>query len=94
MATLETLPLKVVGLTGGIGSGKSAVTFDRVGVDDAVKYAAEDADVTLRLWALFKPQLHRARVTTVYETLERPLVPVLARSSRSGSRPSQLPLDA
>ncbi|WP_426033828.1 DNA polymerase I [Cypionkella sp. TWP1-2-1b2] len=67
-----------------IGSGKSAVTFDRVSVDDAVKYAAEDADVTLRLWALFKPQLHRARVTTVYETLERPLVPVLARMEMAG----------
>jgi DNA polymerase-1 len=67
-----------------IGSGKSAVTFDRVGVDDAVKYAAEDADVTLRLWELFKPQLHRARVTTVYETLERPLVPVLARMEMAG----------
>ncbi len=67
-----------------LGTGKSAVTFDRVGVDDAVKYAAEDADVTLRLWALFKPQLHRAHVTTVYETLERPLVPVLARMEMAG----------
>ncbi|MEO5615087.1 MAG: DNA polymerase I [Cypionkella sp.] len=67
-----------------LGTGKSRVTFDRVGVDDAVKYAAEDADVTLRLWALFKPQLHRARVTTVYETLERPLVPVLARMEMAG----------
>ncbi len=67
-----------------IGSGKSAVTFDRVGIDDAVKYAAEDADVTLRLWQMFKPQLHRARVTTVYETLERPLVPVLAAMEMAG----------
>lgn len=67
-----------------LGSGKSQITFDRVGIDDAVKYAAEDADVTLRLWALFKPQLHRAHVTTVYETLERPLVPVLARMEMSG----------
>ena len=67
-----------------LGTGKSAVTFDRVGIDDAVKYAAEDADVTLRLWALFKPQLHRAKVTTVYETLERPLVPVLARMEMAG----------
>ncbi len=67
-----------------LGAGKAQVTFDRVGVDDAVKYAAEDADVTLRLWALFKPQLHRARVTTVYETLERPLVPVLARMEMAG----------
>jgi DNA polymerase-1 len=67
-----------------LGTGKSAVTFDRVGIDDAVRYAAEDADVTLRLWQLFKPQLHRARVTTVYETLERPLVPVLAHMEMAG----------
>jgi DNA polymerase-1 len=67
-----------------LGTGKSAVTFDRVGIDDAVRYAAEDADVTLRLWQLFKPQLHRARVTTVYETLERPLVPVLAHMEMTG----------
>jgi len=67
-----------------LGSGKSAVTFDRVPIVDAVKYAAEDADVTLRLWQEFKPQLHKARVTTVYETLERPLVPVLARMEMAG----------
>jgi DNA polymerase-1 len=67
-----------------LGTGKSAVTFDRVGIEDAVRYAAEDADVTLRLWQLFKPQLHRARVTTVYETLERPLVPVLAHMEMAG----------
>ncbi len=67
-----------------LGSGKSAITFDRVAVDDAVKYAAEDADVTLRLWQTFRPQLHRAHVTTVYETLERPLVPVLARMEMAG----------
>ncbi len=67
-----------------IGSGKSQITFDRVAIDTAVKYAAEDADVTLRLWAMFKPQLHRARVTRVYEILERPLVPVLARMEMAG----------
>jgi len=69
-----------------LGSGKSALTFDRVPVDAAVKYAAEDADVTLRLWQAFKPQLHRAQVTTVYETLERPLVPVLADMEMAGIR--------
>jgi len=62
------------------------VTFDRVQVAEAVRYAAEDADVTLRLWQVLKPQLHRARVTTVYETLERPLVPVLARMEMAGIR--------
>ena len=67
-----------------LGSGKAAVTFDRVPVAEAVKYAAEDADITLRLWLTLKPQLHRAQVTTIYETLERPLVPVLARMERDG----------
>ena len=67
-----------------LGVGQGAVTFDRVAIDDAVKYAAEDADVTLRLWQHLKPQLHRARVTTVYETLERPLVPVLAEMEMAG----------
>jgi len=67
-----------------LGTGKSAKTFDRVPVEDAVAYAAEDADVTLRLWEMFKPQLHRKQVTTVYETLERPLVPVLARMEMTG----------
>ncbi|NNE82025.1 MAG: DNA polymerase I [Silicimonas sp.] len=67
-----------------LGTGKSQITFDRVPIDDAVKYAAEDADITLRLWRQFKPNLHKARVTTVYETLERPLVPVLAEMEMNG----------
>ncbi|MEM6372485.1 MAG: DNA polymerase I, partial [Pseudomonadota bacterium] len=69
-----------------LGSGKSAKTFDQVPLEDAVKYAAEDADITLRLWQMFKPQLHRAQVTKVYETLERPLVSVLSGMERSGIR--------
>ncbi|MBC7137499.1 MAG: DNA polymerase I [Defluviimonas sp.] len=67
-----------------LGAGKGATTFDRVPIDEAVKYAAEDADVTLRLWQLFKPKLHQVQVTTVYETLERPLVAVLARMEMAG----------
>ncbi|APZ52775.1 DNA polymerase I [Salipiger abyssi] len=67
-----------------LGSGKSQITFDRVPIADAVKYAAEDADITLRLWQIFKPQLHRAHVTRVYEGLERPLVPVLAEMEMAG----------
>ncbi|WP_170372821.1 DNA polymerase I [Ruegeria arenilitoris] len=67
-----------------LGSGKSAITFDKVPIDEATPYAAEDADITLRLWKLFKPQLHRVQVTTVYETLERPLVPVLAEMEMHG----------
>ncbi|MFZ5963142.1 DNA polymerase I [Thalassococcus sp. BH17M4-6] len=67
-----------------LGTGKSMITFDRVPIEDAVKYASEDADITLRLWQLFKPQLHRARVTRVYERMERPLVPVLAQMEMAG----------
>ncbi|WP_113911426.1 DNA polymerase I [Roseovarius dicentrarchi] len=73
------IPIKTL-----LGGGKSAITFDRVPVADAVKYAAEDADITLRLWTVLKPQLHRSRVTRVYEALERPLVPVLAHMERNG----------
>ncbi|HHS94149.1 MAG TPA: DNA polymerase I [Rhodobacterales bacterium] len=75
----EPIPIKSL-----LGTGKAAITFDRVDVGEAVKYAAEDADITLRLWQIFKPRLHRAQVTTVYETLERPLVPVLARMEMNG----------
>ncbi|SMY06201.1 DNA polymerase I [Flavimaricola marinus] len=78
---LSHKPIEIKSL---LGTGKAAVTFDRVPVDDAVKYAAEDADITLRLWQAFKPKLHRVGVTTVYETLERPLVPVLARMEMAG----------
>jgi len=67
-----------------LGTGKSAITFDKVPISDAVPYAAEDADITLRLWQVFKPQLHQSKVTTVYETLERPLVPVLAKMEMDG----------
>ncbi|MDR9392959.1 MAG: DNA polymerase I [Roseovarius sp.] len=77
-----------------LGTGKSAITFDRVPIDEAVKYAAEDADITLRLWHTFKPQLHVNRVTTVYETLERPLVPVLARMERNGIKVDRGTLNA
>ncbi|PIB26082.1 DNA polymerase I [Amylibacter kogurei] len=67
-----------------LGTGKSAITFDLVPIDEATKYAAEDADITLRLWQMFKPQLHAAKVTKVYETLERPLIPVLAKMEMNG----------
>jgi DNA polymerase-1 len=67
-----------------LGTGKSAITFDRVPIEEATKYAAEDADITLRLWQLFKPRLHASKVTRVYEGLERPLIPVLAKMERTG----------
>jgi DNA polymerase-1 len=66
------------------GSGKSKVTFDCVDIPKAAEYAAEDADVTLRLWHVLKPRLPAEHVTGVYETLERPLVSVLTRMERRG----------
>jgi DNA polymerase-1 len=66
------------------GTGKGRVTFDRVDLDRATAYAAEDADVTLRLWRVLKPRLAAEAKATVYETLERPLVEVLARMERRG----------
>jgi DNA polymerase I len=61
------------------GSGKSTITFDRVAIDKATAYAAEDADITLRLWMVLKQKLLKMHKVTVYETLERPLVPVLTQ---------------
>ncbi|MGJ3265350.1 MAG: DNA polymerase I [Salinarimonas sp.] len=66
------------------GSGKAQVSFDRVPIDRATTYAAEDADVTLRLWRVLKPRLVTEGKTTVYETLERPLPAVLARMEGRG----------
>ncbi len=66
------------------GSGKSGVTFDFVDIDRATAYAAEDADVTLRLWMVLKPQLVAMGLSRIYERLERPLVEVLARMEERG----------
>jgi DNA polymerase-1 len=66
------------------GSGKGKLSFGQVAIDKATAYSAEDADVILRLWYLLKPRLVAERMTAVYETLERPLVAVLARMERRG----------
>jgi len=76
---VETIKFKDVA-----GSGKAQITFDQVPLDKALDYAAEDADVTLRLHQALKPRLAPERLTTVYETLERPLVPVLTDMERTG----------
>ena len=66
------------------GSGKSMITFDKVPLDKATAYAAEDADVTLRLWMILKPRLVAEGMTSVYERLERPMVTALARMEGRG----------
>ena len=75
---------KPIALSDVAGSGRNFVGLARVAIDKATEYAAENADVTMRLWRALKPRLAAERVTTVYETLERPLVPVLARMERRG----------
>ena len=67
-----------------VGSGKNKLTFDQVAIDKATEYAAEGADIIERLWRVLKPRLVTERMNIVYETLERPLVPVLARMERRG----------
>jgi DNA polymerase I len=66
------------------GKKKSERTFAQVPLPKATEYAAEDADVTLRLWMALKARLVTERVVTVYETLERPLLPVIADMERAG----------
>lgn len=68
------------------GTGKARITFDKVPLDKAVEYAAEDADVTARLHRILKPRLVSERLVGVYETIERPLVPVLVGMERAGIR--------
>ncbi|CAA7613088.1 DNA polymerase I [Candidatus Terasakiella magnetica] len=66
------------------GSGKTQITFDRVPLDKALAYAAEDADMTLRLHGQLKARLLAEKMVTVYETLERPLVAVITAMERAG----------
>jgi DNA polymerase-1 len=67
-----------------MGSGRNAVSLDRVAIARATEYAGEETDIGLRLWLILKPRLAAESVTTVYETLERPLAPVLALMERTG----------
>jgi len=67
-----------------VKAGKTRIGFDAVGIDQATAYAAERADVVLRLWQVLKPRLPAERVLAVYETLERPLLAVLGRMERRG----------
>ena len=66
------------------GSGLKQITFDRVPLDKATEYAAEDADITLRLWRRLKPRLALEQATRVYEMVDRPLVAVIGRMEQRG----------
>ena len=67
-----------------VGTGKSEITFDQVLIDNAYKYACEDADITLKLFNLFKDRIFNEKCFYVYENLEIPLVNVLVRMEKKG----------
>jgi len=75
----ECIPFKQV-----CGTGRSQITFDKVPLKEATEYAAEDADITLRLWLRLKPRIAQDNVARVYERVDRPLVPVIGRMERRG----------
>jgi DNA polymerase-1 len=74
------------------GSGAKQVTFDKVPIDKARDYAAEDADVTMQLWVHFKPRLATEHMVAMYETIERPLIPVLLGMEQAGIKVDALQL--
>ncbi len=82
--SLRHLNHKCIAFKDVAGSGKTMISFDRVPVARATEYAAEDADITLRLWLMLKPRLSHMGKRGVYETLERPMVHVLAAMEREG----------
>ena len=75
----ETIPYKQL-----CGSGSKQITFDKVPVGPATEYAGEDADIALRLWLRLKPRLAQENVSRVYDRVDKPLVPVLARMEQRG----------
>ena len=75
----ECIPFKQV-----CGTGKSQITFDKVPLSQATEYAAEDADITLRVWQRLKSRIAKDNVARVYERVDRPLVPVIGRMERRG----------
>jgi len=66
------------------GTGRNRLSFSAVPIDRATAYAAEDADVTLRLWRLLRPRLREAKALALYDTMERRLVPILLAMERAG----------
>lgn len=86
---LDISPISFAEVTAGTtgkGKGKAAANFARVGLRAACDYAAEDADLTLRLWQVLKAEVRAKRMLTLYETIERPLVPVLVAMEAAGIR--------
>ena len=83
---LNHTPISFDSLT---GKGKNKITFDCVPVTDAVQYAAEDADLSLRLWHHFKPQILVQKKTWFYETIERKMPAIVCKMERTGILPDK-----
>jgi DNA polymerase-1 len=77
----ETIPFKQI-----CGSGAKQISFDKVPLGPATEYAGEDADIALRLWLRLKPRIAEENAARVYERVDKPLVPVIARMERRGIR--------
>ncbi len=75
-----------------VGSGRNQLSFDEVDIKTATPYAAEDADITLRLYHYFLPRLTAAGVTYIYEKFDRPLIPILQKMESHGIKVNQLKL--
>ncbi len=67
-----------------VGSGKNQITFDKVDIDKATEYAAEDADITLRLYKIFLEKLKNEKLLNIYELFEKPMVYILAKMEIQG----------
>ena len=66
------------------GSGKSQKSFNEISINEASIYAAEDADITFRLWKILRPRLMIEKISSVYETIERPLAKVIMDMEKNG----------
>ncbi len=88
------LGIKTIAYDEVTGTGKSRISFAEVALEKALAYAAEDADVTLRLWQAFKPEIIAQKMLALYETIERPLIPVIVAMEERGVQVERAELNA
>ena len=67
-----------------VGSGKNQITFDKVDIDKATEYAAEDADITFRLYKILLEKLKNEKLLNIYELFEKPMIYILAKMETIG----------
>lgn len=81
---LRHLGISTITFSDVVGTGKNAKRFDEILLEDACNYAAQDADITLRLYQALKPRLQTQSCNTIYYTIDRPLIPVLTKMEQNG----------